>query len=149
MSVIRIALKWLIGLLCGYVITTAGVTQAHHIRHQSEGCTVMIYSLFLEKVLHSHNDNSTWGFICLVSIGMACPGPCIKSAVSMYFSVVYLREDHSHFNICTAKRGKCLILVGVHCKFLWSCHFLNYGKKHWFGEFIVWVAEEFMDVSRS
>lgn len=38
LSVIRIALKWLIGLLCGHVITTAGGTEAHHIRHQSEGC---------------------------------------------------------------------------------------------------------------
>ena len=60
LSVIRIALKWLIGLLCGYVITTPGVTQAHHIRHQSEGCVLMIYRLLLVKVLHSHNDNSKW-----------------------------------------------------------------------------------------
>lgn len=36
LSVIRIALKWLIGLLCGHVITTTGGTEAHHIRHQSE-----------------------------------------------------------------------------------------------------------------
>lgn len=30
LSVIRIAPKWLIGSLCGYVITTTGATEAHH-----------------------------------------------------------------------------------------------------------------------
>lgn len=89
LSVIRIALKWLIGLLCGYVITTTGVRQAYHIRHQSEGC-IMIYRLFLVKVLHSHNDNNKWDFFFgLVSTRMVCPDTCIKSAASTYFSVVY------------------------------------------------------------
>ena len=76
LSVIRIALKWLRGSLCGYVITTTGVTEVHHILHQSEGCVVMIYRLFLEKVLHSHNDDNKWDFICLeqrVSVWMVCP----------------------------------------------------------------------------
>lgn len=57
-DVIRIALKWLIGLLCGYVITTTAMTQAHHIQHQLEAYVVMMSRLFLVKMLHSHNDNN-------------------------------------------------------------------------------------------
>lgn len=90
LSVIRIALKWLIGLLCGYVITTAGVTTAASYPTSVRGqCSLMIYRLFLVKVLHSHNDNGKWDFTCLVSIKMVCPDTCIKSAVSTYFPLLY------------------------------------------------------------
>ncbi len=111
-SVIRIALKWLIGLLCGYVVTTAGVTQAHHIRHQSEGCVVMMYRLFLVEVLHSQNDNSTWDFICLVSIRMLRPDTCIKSAASSDFSVVYFTGRPQTFQHALRKVWQMLYFSG-------------------------------------
>ena len=72
-----------------------------------------------------------------------------KCCLNFIFLLCILLEDHSHFNICTAEWGERFISLGVLWKFLWGCHFLNYGEKHWFGEFIVWVAEEFIDDSRS
>lgn len=87
LSVIRIALKWPIGLLCDYVITTTGVTQAHHIRHQSEGCVVimvMIYRWFPVKVLHSHYDDSNLDLSRILQDGLFT-----SISKSAYFSVVY------------------------------------------------------------
>lgn len=113
LSVIRIALKWLIGLLCGYVITTTGVRQAYHIRHQSEGC-IMIYRLFLVKVLHSHNDNNKWDFFFLV---LYPPGWFVQIHVSkvlpqLIFQLCILQEHRNHFNICTILSG-CSVKIPV------------------------------------
>lgn len=132
LSVIRIALKWLIGLLCGYVITTAGVTPAHHIRHQSEGCVVMMgcswRRYYTVRMTTAHG-------ILLVSYPSGCFVQTHVSKVlpQLIFQLCISLEDRSHFNMRTAKCGKCFILVGFRCEFLWGCHFLNYGK-----ETLVW-----------
>lgn len=104
--VIRIAPKWLIGLLCGYVITTAGMTEAHHIRHQLEAYVVMMSRLLLVKLLCSHDDNK-WIFICLkqnVPMSIVSPHTRAKTAVSPYFPLVYFTErpqafQHMHLEV--------------------------------------------------
>lgn len=112
LSVIRIALKWLIGSLCGYVITTNGVTQAHHVVHQSRGRVLMIYRLLLEKVLHRHTDNSKWDFIYLLSIRTVCPDTCTKSAASAYCSVVYFTGRPQPFQHMRRKVWQMLYCSG-------------------------------------
>lgn len=135
MSVIIITLKWAVGLLCGYVITTPEVTQAHHIPHQSVGCVVMMSRLFLVKVLHSHNDNSKRDFFFFFFFWMYLDGfsryMYQRCCLNLFFSCVFYCKTAA-ISTCTAKCGKRFILVGVHSKFLWGCHFLNYGEKHWF-----------------
>lgn len=95
MSVIRITVKWLIGLLRGYVITTTGVTQSPS--YQSEGCAVMIYRLFRITLLTHHNVIMTTANGILFVLHPSAWFVRIHVGIA---KLCILLEDHNDFKIC-------------------------------------------------
>lgn len=92
LSVIRIAVKWLVCLPCGYVVTTTGVTLAHHIQHQSEGCDdiKVVPGEGITQVIMTTANGIFFFFFRLVSHQDGLVRTHASKMLSqLYFSVVY------------------------------------------------------------